>query len=141
MEIKMTAELQEKMIGLLPLDNETIDFIPDVFLNESDAEEDKAFYPTVTVRQMNHSETLVFKKMIDIEMRNNNSKTKVKVIDNTKAYIDLLATVVSNINNLFNIKTLEIIEYEGKKTLELLPELVITSILTYVVNISGFIPK
>lgn len=142
-KVELTKELKEKLYGLLPMGDEAIEYIPDIFdtanLTEEEAEQ---VLPVVKIRQFTNGEVKKFKQQLTEELQESNSKKKKKTIPDTKGIqVDLIKDAVLDIKNLINVVTGEDISYEGEATLLQLPEVLIADITRKIAEISGFIPK
>ena len=132
-KISWSDDYTEALIGLLPLDNDDVYvFTPDSFRDKQVPDELK---PKFHVRQWNNGEADKFREILRQQASGSKKKNKKSDRDLT---LDLIEEAVLDIRDLWNpIKRVQI-EYQGRKTLESLPESLLIEIMMKLAEISGF---
>lgn len=139
--MKLTKEVREQLIGLLPMDNSEYDFTPNVF--DKIPEE---FQPTFKITQLDNGEANKVKEMMYLESMSD-GKTRKKSIakeiqNKNDVYMDMVFNHLRGWDNLYNAVTGEPFDYDGEKeTMLKLPEVVLTAIFSKMMEVSGFLPK
>lgn len=135
-KIKMTDELRKQMAGLLPMNSSsTYKYTPDVFMSV-----DEAFRPVFEIKQFNNMSMLKVKELVVQELDTTKKKINIKEVDarNTE-YMKLLHSILVGWDNLYDLGSGELFEYDGKfETLMALPETIRTDMFSEALKISGF---
>lgn len=135
-KIVMTEELRKQMAGLLPMNSSsTYKYTPDVFSSV-----DESFRPVFEIKQFNNITMLKVKELVVKDLDTNKKKFTIKDMDDRNTeYMKLLHGVLVGWENLYDLGTGELFDYDGNfETLMALPETIRTDIFTEALKISGF---
>ena len=141
--MKLTKEVREQLVGLLPMDNDAVhEYTPTLFESIPDK-----YKPIFYINQLNNKESNKIKEMMYLEsMETGKKKNIAKSIEKkNEVYMEMLHNHLVGWDNLYkfvNNDEAEILEYDGKiETMMKLPEIVLTDLFTEIMRITGFLPK
>jgi len=135
-QIKMTDELRKQMAGLLPMNRtSTYKYTPEAFDSI-----DESFRPVFEIKQFTNMSMLKVKELVVKEIDTNKKKINIKDIDDRNTeYMKLLHEGLVGWDNLYDLGTGELFDYDGKfETMMALPEGIRTDIFSEALKISGF---
>ena len=114
-DFKMTDEVRQQLMGLLPMDNtSTHKFTPPMF----DAIEDENFRPVYELRQFKNEDVLTLKQMLTDDAVNMGKTKKKKptiqqIADKNEEYMKILHRALVGWENVYYPVTGELREYDG----------------------------
>lgn len=135
-KVVMTEEMRNKMAGLLPMREEAVhSFVPDSFKEFEGIE--GVVVPTFRVKQWNNAERIAFSDKIKRDIENIGKQDQQYGVDTRKDIVTLVQRVIVGWENLVYFDNSDEVVFEGRETLDRLPDTILKDVLREVAVISG----